>query len=94
MAKPVHVLLSFIHGRLEKLRDLGREHDWTTSQGTLKNATIAMKIIDFFIDLRYDETYSKIIKREGIPLRTLISRSLTQYAASRGYFPGKSKRLD
>ena len=54
MAKPTHVLLSFIHGRLQKLLDFGREHHMQTSQGTLKNATIAMNIINFILDLRHD----------------------------------------
>lgn len=93
MAKPINVLLSFIHGRLEKMRAIGAEHSMTTAQGTLKNATIVMNIVNFIIDLRHDDTINKIIEKEGVPLLPLIQRTLTQYAASKGYFTGKSNKL-
>lgn len=45
MPEPVHVQLSFIQGRHQKLIGLGREHRITTSQGTLKIATISMNLL-------------------------------------------------
>lgn len=92
MAKPINVLLSFIHGRLEKMRQIGAEHHMTAANGALKNATIAMNFINFIIDLRHDDTISNIIEKEGVPLLPLIKRTLTQYAASKGYLSGKKSR--
>lgn len=89
MAQSIKVLLSFIHGRLEKMRQIGREHGWRTSQGTLKNATIAMNIIEFILDLRYDPTYVQILDKEGGNLLNLIAKSLHQYAERHGYSRGK-----
>ena len=84
MAKTVAVLLTFIPGRLEKMRELGREHHIISSTGILKNATICMSMINLLVDLRNDETVSKIITREGIPLMPLVKKAVSQYAASKG----------
>ena len=89
MAKNVAVLLSFIPGRLEKMRQIGKDHGWRTSTGNYKNATISGNIIDFIIDLRHDPVYSKIVEKEGIPILHLLKRSLHQYAAARGYLTKK-----
>ena len=91
MAKPTHVLLSFIHGRLQKLLDFGREHHMQTSQGTLKNATIAMNIINFILDLRHDPVVDQILTRERINLWTYIERIHTQYATQKGYLREKGR---
>ena len=86
MAKSIPVLLSFEnHSRLEKMRNIGKEHHMTTQSGELKNATIAMNIINFIIEKRHDPTYSQIIEREGIPILHLMDKALLQYAASKGY---------
>ena len=79
MAKPVQVQLSFIYGRHQKLLDLGREHRFQTSQGTLKSATIAMSFLDFLIDLRHSPEISEILDKEGGTLLDLIKRALHQY---------------
>ena len=91
MAQSIKVLLSFIHGRLEKMRQIGREHGWRTSQGTLKNATIGTHIIDETIDMRFDPTFSQIIAKEGLPYFVLTRRLWTEYAAQKGYFRGKGQ---
>ena len=56
-----------------------------TAQGTLKNATICMKIIDFILDLRHDPIYNRILNHEGSTLFTLIIKALGEYAARHGY---------
>ena len=83
MAQSIKVLLSFIHGRLQKILDFGREHHMQTSQGTLKNATIAMNIINFILDFRHDPVVSEILTKERINPWTYIERIHTQYAAKK-----------
>ena len=51
----------------------------TTSQGTLKSATIAMNFIDFLIDLRHSPSVTEILDKEGGTLLDLIQRALHQY---------------
>ena len=89
MAQSIKVLLSFIHGRLEKIRQIGREHGWRTSQDTLKNATIGTNIIDETIDMCFDPIFSQIIAKEGMPYFVLTRRLWTQYASQKGYFRDK-----
>lgn len=79
MAKSISVLVTFAHGRLEKLRQIGREEGMHTSKGTLKNATIAMNIIKFVVDLRHDPTIQKIIEKEHMPILNLIKKAMSQY---------------
>ena len=77
--------LSFIQGRHNKLIDLGREHRMTTSQGTLKSATISMNRIDFLIDLRHSPGINEILDKEGGTLLDLIQRALHQYKNHRRF---------
>ena len=85
MAQSVKILLSVTSRKLQKLLNFGAEHGWRTSQQTLKNATIALNIITFMLDLRYDPVFSQIIRKEGIPPLSLILRELNRYAGVRGY---------
>ena len=85
MAESKPVLLKFLPHNLKKLVDFGVEHMWKTSFQTYKNATIAMNIIIFILDLRNDPVFSQIVKKEGILPLSLIIRELNRYAAQKGY---------
>ena len=85
MAKTTQVQLSFIHGRVIKLRDFGRDHRMQTSQGTLKNATIAMNIIDFILDLYYDPLTIRFLQDVGGRFLEHLNAAWWQYLSSKGY---------
>lgn len=80
MASPVNVLLSFIPGRFEELREFGREHKMHSKKGTLKNGTIARNMVDFILDMRHDPTIARIVEREHIPVLSLIEKAMSEYA--------------
>ena len=85
MANNVQVQLSFIPGRLKKLREFANEHGWKASIGATKNAQAAMNIVNFILDLRHDPIYEKIITHERYNFLTLISNALYEYATRKGY---------
>ena len=85
MAESKPVLLKFLPHNFKKLIDFGIEHMWKTRFQTYKNATIAMNIIVFILDLRNDPVFSQIIRKEGISPLSLIIRELNRYSAQKGY---------
>ena len=85
MAESKPVLLKFLPHNFKKLIDFGIEHMWKTRFQTYKNATIAMNIIVFMLDLRNDPVFSQIIRKEGISPLSLIIAGIEQlYARKKG----------
>ena len=83
--KAKKVLLSFIPGRVVKLRAYGAEHRMHTTQGGLKNGTICMKIINFMLDVRADADIQKFLKDNGGSFHDLVLRALKKYIAEKKY---------
>ena len=77
------VELSFIPVRIQKLRDFGREHRMHSNKGSLKNATICMKIISFMFDLRADLDVKAYLNEHGGTLLDLILRAIKCYISEK-----------
>lgn len=77
--KRIRVNLSFIAGRLKRLRDFGREHRMQSTNGSLQDASICMKMITFLLDLRANEKVDKHLRENGGTLFDLILRAVEKF---------------
>ena len=77
--KRERVNLSFIAGRLRRLRDFGREHRIRATNGSLQNASICMQMITFLLDLRADADVDKYLRENGGTLFDLILRAVKKF---------------
>lgn len=73
------VNLSFIPGRLRRLRDFGSEHRMQETNGSLQNAPICMRMITFLLDLREHEDVDKYLRENGGTLFDLILRAVKKF---------------
>lgn len=80
--KSIRVGLSFIPNKLARLRQFGKEHHMRSNRGSLKDATICTKIIDFILELRWDPDVQRYLKSNGGTLLDLILRAVKKYIAN------------
>lgn len=79
--KRQRVNLSFIVGRLRRLRDFGEEHRMHETNGELQNASICMRIIMFLLNLRADANVDEYLRKNGGTLFDLIVRAVKKFIA-------------
>lgn len=73
------VNLSFIPGRLKRVRDFGREHRMHANNGSLQDASVCMQMIVFLLDLRADGDVDKYLREKGSTLHDFILRSVKEF---------------
>lgn len=78
MAKSKRVSLSFIAGRLKRLYAFGQEHEMYNNSGTLKLASICMKMIMFVLDLRANRDVARYLDETGGTFLDMVRRAVKE----------------
>ena len=76
------VQLSFLHGEIKRLLQLGSENRLHSRNGSLQKATICYEIIKFMINLFRDPEVVKYLKTHGGTFLDLILRAVHKYVKS------------